>query len=180
MKKIIALLCAVIVTACAVIGVTNVRSSNKIKNLNADLTALRETAEASSQDAAAKAAQIETLTTDVAEKAAQIEGLQADVSAQAAQLEALTAQAAEKAAQLETLQAELDARAAEAETLRADIEAKAAQIETLTAQAGAQAVGDGHGRRSTQPLIGVSEPMPWGVLIEVQVPAGTFFQASPW
>ena len=31
-----------------------------------------------------------------------------------------------------------------------------------------------------QDFIGVSEPMPWGVLMLVQVPTGTFFQALPW
>ena len=31
-----------------------------------------------------------------------------------------------------------------------------------------------------QELIGVSEPMPLGVWIEVQVPAGTFFHELPW
>jgi hypothetical protein len=36
------------------------------------------------------------------------------------------------------------------------------------------------GGACAQDLIGVSEPMPLGVLIEVQVPAGTFFQALPW
>lgn len=31
-----------------------------------------------------------------------------------------------------------------------------------------------------QALIGVREPVPCGVLMEVQVPAGTDFQALPW
>lgn len=35
------------------------------------------------------------------------------------------------------------------------------------------------GREGYQDLIGVSEPEPFGVLMEVQVPAGTFFHALP-
>ena len=46
MKKMIALLCVVVLAATAVIGVTSVRSSNKIKGLNDDVAALQKAAEA--------------------------------------------------------------------------------------------------------------------------------------
>src|SRR5690606_12709315 len=42
---------------------------------------------------------------------------------------------------------------------------------------GEQAVSVG---KSDQDSIGVSEPWPFGVLIDIQVPAGTFFHALPW
>ena len=35
-------------------------------------------------------------------------------------------------------------------------------------------------RWHVQPLMGISEPMPLGVFMAVQVPAGTYFQALPW
>ena len=34
--------------------------------------------------------------------------------------------------------------------------------------------------KSGQDLMGISEPMPVGVFMLVQVPAGTYFQALPW
>ena len=144
MKKIIAILCAVIVAACAVIGVTNVRSSNRIKDLNGQISSLQTSLEAGEKsiasltdDAAAKAAEIDA-------KAGEIETLTADVAAKAAEIEALTADAAAKAAEIETLTADVFAKAAEIETLTADAAAKAAEIETLTADAAAsQAAIDG-------------------------------------
>ena len=36
------------------------------------------------------------------------------------------------------------------------------------------------GSARAQLLIGVSEPMPFGVFIVVQVPLATYFQALPW
>ena len=61
MKKMIALLCVVVLAACAVIGVTNVRSSNKIKGLNADVAALQDTVAESQKTVEEKTAEIETL-----------------------------------------------------------------------------------------------------------------------
>ena len=39
---------------------------------------------------------------------------------------------------------------------------------------------EGGDRRQRQDLISASEPMPFGVLIVVQVPFGTFFHELPW
>ena len=125
MKKMIALLCVVVLAATAVIGVTSVRSSNKIKGLNDDVAALQKAAEADQKtiktltgEAADAAAQIEALTKETADKGAELEAL-------AGQLTAAEESGAEKAAEIETLTAQVDA-------LTADAEAKATQIETLT------------------------------------------------
>jgi hypothetical protein len=45
--------------------------------------------------------------------------------------------------------------------------------------------GDGRGRERPRPLctrqlFAVSEPVPFGVFMVVQVPFGTYFQALPW
>ena len=42
MKKMIAILCVVVLAASALVGVTTVRSSNRIKDLNSDLSAMQE------------------------------------------------------------------------------------------------------------------------------------------
>ncbi len=142
MKKMIALLCVVVLAATAVIGVTSVRSSNKIKGLNDDVAALQKAAEADQQT-------IKTLTGEAADAAAQIEALTKETADKGTELEALAGQltaaeetGAEKAAEIETLTAQVEAltadaeaKAAEIETLTADAEAKAAQIEALTQEA---------------------------------------------
>ena len=139
MKKLIALLCAVVVAASALVGVTSVRSSNKIKALNTELAALQETADSASQqaealsaDVAAKTAEIEALTADAAEKATRIEALTAELDGKKAEIEQLTADAAAKAEENAVQAAEAQAQI---ESLTADAAEKAAQIEALTAEA---------------------------------------------
>ena len=53
-----------------------------------------------------------------------------------------------------------------------------AEVLRLEAEAGLE-WRRAHGA-APQDFIGVSEPMPLGVLMLVQVPTGTFFQALPW
>ena len=58
-------------------------------------------------------------------------------------------------------------------------------LEVLGLEAQPRGEARGHrllqrGRRDRQLLIGVSDPMPFGVLIVVQVPLATYFQALPW
>ena len=149
MKKMIAILCVVVLAASAVIGVTNVRSSNKIKDLNADLSAMQdviaenqksmealtEQASAKDEEIAAKATEIETLTADVADKAAQIETLTADVAQKDAQIETLTADVADKTAQIAALTTKVEANAAEIAALTEQAAAAQTQIDTLAAEA---------------------------------------------
>jgi len=106
MKKIIALLCVVVLAATAVVGVTSVRSSNKIKDLNSEIASLQQAVDSGSKT---------------------IEGLNGDVTAKTAEIEGLTAQ-------IEALKADADAKAAEIETLTADVTAKTAEIKGLTAE----------------------------------------------
>ncbi|MBO4837490.1 MAG: insulinase family protein [Clostridia bacterium] len=135
MKKMIALLCVVVLAACAVIGVTNVRSSNKIKDLNTNLAALQDTVAESQKTVEEKTAEIETLTAEAAEKASQIETLTADVADKEAQIETLTADVADKEAQIETLTASVAEMKAQIEGLNADAAARAEEIASLNAQA---------------------------------------------
>jgi hypothetical protein len=54
-------------------------------------------------------------------------------------------------------------------------------VDVLGLEPEARKQGRGHARSPVgQDLISVSEPVPFGVFIVVQVPAGTFFQALPW
>ena len=117
MKKLIALLCVVVLAATAVISVTSVRSNNKIKGLNDDVAALQKAAEADQQtiktltgEAADAAAQIEALTKETADKGAELEAL-------AGQLTAAEENGAEKAAEIEMLTAQVEALTADAEVV---------------------------------------------------------------
>lgn len=141
MKKMIAILCVVVLAASVLVGVTTVRSGNRIKDLNNDLTAMQEAMNTSLQN-------IETLTAEVKDKASQIETLTADVAAKAEEIQTLTADAAAKAEEIKTLTAQaaanqeqidtLTAQAAEAQeriaALTAESEEKTAAIETLTGE----------------------------------------------
>ena len=124
MKKIIALLCALVLVAATLVGVTNVRSANKINALNADLTALQETVDEGhktidtlSADVADKTLQIETLSAEVAEKEAQIEALTADVGTRDEEIALLSAEVAEKTAEIEALSAAVTTNTTEIERL---------------------------------------------------------------
>lgn len=148
MKKMIAILCVVVLAASAVIGVTNVRSSNKIKGLNEDLASMQDlikenqkNMDALTEEVAEKAealtvkeAEIETLTADVADKAEQIEQLTADVADKEAKIESLTADVADKTAQITALNATVETHAAEIAALTEQASAAQAQIDTLAAE----------------------------------------------
>ena len=114
MKKLIAILCVVVLAASAVIGVTSVRSSNKIKELNEDISAMQEAVtesqknvDALTETVAAKDTEIETLTADVAEKNAQIAVLSETVEAHAGEITALNEQVAAAQTQIDALTADL-------------------------------------------------------------------------
>ena len=140
MKKLIAILCVVVLAASAVIGVTSVRSSNKIKELNEDISAMQEAVtesqknvDALTETVAAKDTEIETLTADVAEKAKAIEALTADVAEKQGEIEALTADVAEKNAQIAVLSETVEAHAGEITALNEQVAAAQTQIDALTA-----------------------------------------------
>ena len=141
MKKMIAILCVAVLAASAVIGVTNVRSSNKIKDLNADLASMQDAVaesqknvDALTEEVAVKATEIETLTADVAKKEAQIETLTADVADREAQIQTLTADVADKTAQIAALNTRVEANAAEIAALTEQATAAQAQIDALAAE----------------------------------------------
>lgn len=148
MKKMIAILCAVVLVASAVIGVTNVRNSNRIKDLNADLASMQDvikenltkmdalTEEVSQKTEAltAKDAEIETLTADVTEKAERIEALTADVADKEAQIKTLTADVADKEARIAALNTAVETHAAEIAALTEQAGAAQSQIDALAAE----------------------------------------------
>lgn len=133
MKKLIALLCVVVVAAAALVGVTNVRSSNKINSLNADLSALQETVDTLNASVTVKQSEIETLAADVAAKEAEIESLTADITAKEAEIEALAADGAAKDGEIAEKAGVIAAKDDEIAVLTADVNAKAAEIESLSA-----------------------------------------------
>ena len=148
MKKMIAILCAVVLVASAVIGVTNVRNSNRIKDLNADLAsmqdvikenlskmdALTEEVNQKTEALTAKDAEIETLTADVAEKTERIEALTADVADKEAQIQTLTADVAEKEARIAALNTAVETHAAEIAALTEQAGAAQSQIDAVVAE----------------------------------------------
>ena len=141
MKKMIAILCVVVLAASALVGVTTVRSSNRIKDLNSDLSAMQEAMNTSLQnietlteDVAAKAEEIKTLTDDVAAKAAEIETLTADAAAKAEEIKTLTEQAAASQEQIALLTAQAAEAQERIDTLTAESAEKTAAIETLTGE----------------------------------------------
>ena len=144
MKKMIAILCAVVLVASAVIGVTSVRSGNKIKDLNNDLSVIQDAlnesqknVESLTEEVSAKQTEIETLTADVAEKAAEIEHLTADVADKDAQITSLTADVAAKAAEIESLNTAAAANEEQIRTLTEQAAAAQTAIDTLTEETAA-------------------------------------------
>ena len=140
MKKMIAILCVVVLAASAVIGVTNVRSSNKIKDLNADLAAMQDAViegqknvDALNEEITAKNTKIETLTADVAAKEAQIETLTADVADKEAKIAALNTRVEANAAEIAALTEQTAAAQAQIDAMVADSAENNAQIDTLSA-----------------------------------------------
>ena len=141
MKKMIAILCVVVLAASALVGVTTVRSSNRIKDLNSDLSAMQEAMNASlqnietlTQDVASKAEEIKTLTDDVAAKAAEIETLTADAAAKAEEIKVLTEQANASQEQIALLTAQAAEAQERIDALTAESAEKTAAIETLTGE----------------------------------------------
>ena len=143
MKKMIAILCVVVLAASALVGVTTVRSSNRIKDLNSDLSAMQEAMNASLQnietltaDVASKTEEIKTLTDDVAAKAAEIETLTADAAAKAEEIRTLTQQAAASQEQIALLTAQAAEAQERIDALTAESAEKTAAIEVLTGELG--------------------------------------------
>ena len=128
MKKVIAILCVVVLGVSVFAGINAVQSNNRIKDLTSSLTAAQETVSTKEKD-------IEALTADVASKSDEIKALSDEAAAKAAEIEALNNDVTAKAAEIEALNNDVTAKAAQIETLNGDVAAKAAEIEALTAQA---------------------------------------------